>query len=432
MKIVKLGWLSMCHKKRIPVDKGFDHTLALFKEGYLYISNRCNRLGSDIFETRLLGGQKVICFVGKEAARIFYDEAKMKRSGAALKRVRQTLLGEKGIQTIDGASHRDRKQMFMSLMTENRLRDIVAIFRREWQSTVIQWEAEKKVVLYDEVVKLLTLTACEWAGVPLVADDIIEKASQLETLFHSAAAIGPRHWKGRRNRNLLEKWLQKLIVDVRNKTLDVEEETALARISWFRDENGKLLNIEVAAVEVLNIIRPIVAIAIYIVFIARSLFIHPAEKEKLLHGEASLYEMFVQEVRRYYPFFPFTIARVRRDFLWEQYPFKKETLVLLDLYGTNHHAKLWEKPDQFMPARFKEREENQFDFIPQGGGDRDKGHRCAGEQLTVELMKASLDLLVNQMNYHVPEQDLSFDMANIPSLPNSKFIMTRIKSQHDE
>src|SRR5699024_2181552 len=226
----------------------------------------------------------------------------------------------------------------------------------------------------------------------------------------------------------LEKWLQTLIAGVRDKKLAVEGENALFLISWFRDENDQPLNTEVAAVELLNIIRPTVAIAIYIVFIALSLFNYPAEKEKLVKGEASFYEMYVQEVRRFYPFFPFVAARVKEDFIWEFYRFKKDTLVLLDLYGTNHHPELWQKPDQFIPARFKNREENPFDFIPQGGGDYDEGHRCPGEKLTIEIMKASLDLLVNKMDYHVPEQDLSLDLTKMPTLPNRKFLMTRIKS----
>src|SRR5699024_1530509 len=108
----------MRRKKRMPVDKGLDHTLAMLKEGYLYIPNRCRQLESDIFQTRLLGGQKTICMTGKQAAKIFYDQSKMKRSGAAPKRVRQTLFGEKGLQTLDGSGHKNRKQMFMSLMTE--------------------------------------------------------------------------------------------------------------------------------------------------------------------------------------------------------------------------------------------------------------------------------------------------------------------------
>lgn len=50
------------------------------------------------------------------------------------------------------------------------------------------------------------------------------------------------------------------------------------------------------------------------------------------------------------------------------------------------------------------------------------GHRCAGEWVTIEVMKVSLDYLVNRMNYEVPEQDLSFSMVSIPSIPHSKVV----------
>ena len=34
--------------------------------------------------------------------------------------------------------------------------------------------------------------------------------------------------------------------------------------------------------------------------------------------------MFVQEVRRYYPFTPFLGARVKKDFVWNKCEFKEE------------------------------------------------------------------------------------------------------------
>ncbi|WP_068672063.1 cytochrome P450 [Oceanobacillus sp. Castelsardo] len=418
----------MPYREQIPIDKGFDNTFAMMKDGYLYISNRRKRFGRDIFETRLLGGQKAICIAGEEAVKIFYDESKFKRNGAAPKRLRQTLFGEKAIQTIDDSSHKHRKQLFMSLMTEERLQDVVKIFREEWESTLDVWVSKEKVVLYDEVTKILAITACKWAGVPLPKSDISLRASQLEALFDSAGAVGPRHWKGRQARNALEMWLQKLIKDVRNGNLDVQEETALHRMAWYRDTNGELLNAEIVAVEILNIIRPIVAITVYIVWLALALVENPKEKEKLIHANEDLYEMFVQEVRRYYPFFPFAVARVREDFLWKGHDFKKGNLVLLDIYGTNRHPDLWENPNQFIPGRFKERVENPYDLIPQGGGDPNKGHRCPGEALTIEIMKASLSLLINHMDYNVPEQNLSYSMMRMPSLPKSGFVMNQVKN----
>ncbi|WP_156290380.1 cytochrome P450 [Oceanobacillus salinisoli] len=418
----------MPYREQIPIDRGIDNSLSMMMEGYLYITNRRRRFGRDMFETRLLGAQKAVCIAGEEAAKLFYDETKIMRKGAAPKRVRQTLFGEKAIQTMDDVNHKHRKALFMSLMTEDRLQEIVDIFKEEWSSAIEQWESKEQIVLYSEVTKVLTAAVCRWAGVFLPENDLNLRASQLEAMFDAAAAVGPRHWKGRQGRNALEQWLKNMIEEFRSGKLEIPEETAMHQIAWYRDTNGNVLDSQVAAVEVLNILRPTVAIAVYIVFTALAVFEHPSEKIKLKqeNGE-TYYEMFVQEVRRYYPFFPFAAARARKDFLWKGHDFKKGNLVLLDIYGTNHHPDLWEKPNQFYPEHFQDRENNPFDFIPQGGGEYKLGHRCPGEWLTIEVMKASLDMLMNHMEYEVPEQDLDYSMSRMPSLPKSRIIMKRIK-----
>src|SRR5699024_10612900 len=91
-------------------------------------------------------------------------------------------------------------------------------------------------------------------------------------------------------------------------------------------------------------------------------------------------------------------------------------LVLLDLYGNNHHPELWEQPNEFIPDRFKEWDKSPFDFIPQGGGDYITGHRCAGEWLTISVMQRCINVMVNKMDYNVPEQDLSLSMKEMPSI----------------
>ncbi len=132
-------------------------------------------------------------------------------------------------------------------------------------------------------------------------------------------------------------------------------------------------------------------------------------------------------MRRFYPFAPFTGARVAHDFQWNGYQFKEGTLVFLDLYGTNHDEKIWEKADAFMPERFATWQENAFTFIPQGGGHYHNGHRCPGERITIEVMKLAVDCLVNHMKYEVPKQDLSYSLTRMPTLPNSGFKMTSVR-----
>lgn len=419
----------MPYREQIPIDKGMDNTLPFLLEGYQYISNRTKKYNRDMFETRLLGGKKAVCLVGKEAAKIFYDKEKFKRQGVAPKRVLKTIFGEDGVQTLDNEPHRNRKELLMSLMTPERLKDVVVIANEQWKVSLKKWVNMDSVVLYDEAREMMTRTACSWAGVPLLNKGVRSNTNMLSSMYDAGGAVGPRHWRGRLGRQQAEKWLANLIDDVRNGKLKIPEEVALHKIAFHREPDGSLMEPKIAAVELINILRPIVAISVYIAFSALALHEYPQAKEKLLAGTDDDYRMFVQEVRRYYPFFPVAVAKVRNNFLWNGHDFQKDTMVLLDLYGTNHHPRLWENPDAFMPERFKNWEENPFDFIPQGGGDYYKNHRCPGEWLTIDVMKTSLDMLVNHMEYNVPKQDLHFSMIRMPSLPSSRFIMTDVREK---
>lgn len=416
----------MTNLRQMPKEEGLDHSLTLLREGYMFLANRRKSFASNVFETRLLG-QKAICMGGEEASKLFYDNDKFIRTGAAPKRLQKTLFGVGGVQGLDEEEHRNRKGMFMSIMTPAHLQRLNHLTENYWDMKSKEWEQKDQVVLYDESRELLCKLACEWAGVPLKTDEVKKRTEQLTKLFESASALGPEHWIGRHARKELEDWIGELVEQVRNNVLQPPEGTALYNFSFHKDVGGKLLDKEIVAVEVLNIIRPIVAISVYITFTALAVHQYPENKPRLLNEEKYL-QMFVQEVRRFYPFFPATIARVKKDFIWNDFEFEEGTLTLLDLYGTNHDPHLWDNPEIFNPERFAHWDESPFSFIPQGGGDFNMGHRCAGEWVTIEVMKVSLQYLANKLVYDLPNQDLSYSMVSIPSLPHSKVIMTNVKS----
>ncbi len=60
---------------------------------------------------------------GPEAARLFCDPNLFVRQGAMPKAIQKTLLGEGGVQGLDGRPHRHRKHLFMSLMSPDQIRD---------------------------------------------------------------------------------------------------------------------------------------------------------------------------------------------------------------------------------------------------------------------------------------------------------------------
>ena len=98
-----------------------DATLALVTDPYRFISKQCDRIGADGFETHVLF-KDTICLKGPEAAALFYDVDRFKREGAMPSPIRKTLLGDGGVQGLDGDAHRRRKQLFMDLMAPERIR----------------------------------------------------------------------------------------------------------------------------------------------------------------------------------------------------------------------------------------------------------------------------------------------------------------------
>ncbi|MEK3732239.1 cytochrome P450 [Paenibacillus sp. FSL M8-0334] len=410
----------------LPQDHSLDSSLDLMTEGYSFIMNRVKRYNTNLFEGRLLG-ERVIYMHGHDAARLFYDTDKFQRKGAAPKRIQKSLFGVNAIQTMDGGSHLHRKLLFMSLLTPSHQHRLAELVSEQWLASATQWEREDSIMLFEEAKALLCRVACGWAGVPLPEEEVRARAEDFYDMVDAFGAVGPRHWKGRRARTKTEAWIRKMIEDVRAGHLQVDRESALGRIAYYRDEHDQPLDDHMAAIELINILRPIVAIATFITFSALALYEYPVWRDKLASGGPEEREMFAQEVRRYYPFAPFLGARVKQDFVWKDVAFEEGRLVLLDIYGMHHDPDIWEQPDVFDPERFRNGNEDPYRLIPQGGGDPAQGHRCPGEGVTVEVMKASLDFLVNRIEYDLPEQDLSYPLNRMPTFPGSGFIMNNIR-----
>lgn len=278
--------------QRMPRDRSLDSSLALLSDGYTFIQKRCRRLNTDVFQTRLMF-QKTLCMHGQEAAKLFYDRDRFMRAGAAPKRLQNTLIGQGGVQGLDGEAHRHRKAMFMALMSAEevgRLTDLTAV---QWRAYAEKWATMDKVVLFDEVMEILCRAVCMWAGVPLKESEVKRRTGEMAAMIDAPAAIGLRHLRGRLGRRRAERWAGNLIERVHTGGLKVREGSALSLIAMYRDLDGKLLNKHDAAVELLNVLHPTVAVARYIAFAALALHEHPECREKLRSGKEGYLELFV-------------------------------------------------------------------------------------------------------------------------------------------
>jgi len=411
--------------REIPRDPQLDGSLSLLGEGYSFIPSRCQRLGSDIFQVRLLL-QDTICISGEEAARLFYDERRFERHKAAPRLLQKTLFGQGGVQGLDGQAHRHRKGLFLSLLGEESIAELVRLSEANWLAAIETWRAQDRVTLLPEVEAILTRAVCAWAGIALPEDSVKRRRDQLAAMIDGAGGIGARHWQARRARKEAEAWLAELLARVRDGALPVDTGRPLAVVAVHRDLDGQLLPLEVAAVEMLNLLRPTVAVARFVIYATLELHAHPHWRERLQTQDDAI-ELFAQEVRRLYAFFPFTAARVREDFEWRGYRFEKGKRVLLDLYGTNRDARAWDDPGAFRPERFASRIPGSFDFISQGGGDAVGGHRCPGEPLAIALLCSALRMLTRRMRYGIPAQDLRIDLSRMPAQPESLMVLSDVQ-----
>ena len=410
----------------VPRELAPDSAIAFRLDPYRFIQRRCWHHGTDVFEARLLF-EKTLFMTGPEAAQLFYDPDRFIRSGAMPPVIQKTLLGRGGVQGLDGAAHRHRKGMLMALMAPDRIEALVEAAGAEWAAAAARWTKLDGVVLYDEAREVLTRAVCGWAGVPLAEEDVEDRTRMLSLLFDGAGAVGLRHLASRLARQRADRWAADVIEAVRAGRLHPPEQTAAHVIAWHRDLDGQLLSPHVAAVDLLNVLRPVVAVSVFVAFLGHALHTHPEVLDRAAAGEEGYDHLVVQEVRRFYPFFPAAAARVRRDFEWRGYPFPQGRRVLLDLYGTDHDGRTWEQPEAFRPARFEQWDGSAFDFIPQGGGDHYANHRCAGEWITIALMEQAVGFLARGVRYDVPDQDLHVDFRRLPALPESGFVMSAVR-----
>jgi fatty-acid peroxygenase len=411
----------------IPRENTLDSTLSFLNEGYKFISNRCRRLRSDAFETRLML-RKAVCVVGEDAARMFYHPGRFTRRRALPPNALLLLQDVGSAQLLDGEAHRHRKHMLMSAVDAQRIAALTELFASHWEAALERWSGMSYLVLQNEAEKLLCAAACAWIGVPLGEAALRQRTQEFSAMINNAGTVGPRNWKGMMLRSRTEDWARSIIIGIRAGHLDIPANSPAVIVATHRDENGALLDVAVAAVELINLLRPVVAVAHYVTFAALAMHDHPEWKEKLQDGgNDSEMECFVQEVRRFYPFFPAIGGRVMEPFEWRGRPFAKDEWVLLDLYGTNHDPRIWGDPQEFRPERFAQWDRSPFSLIPQGGGDHATGHRCGGEQLTIALVGRAAALLA-AMRYEVPLQDCRIDLTHMPAVPSSGFLIRNVRA----
>lgn len=357
-----------------------------------------------------------------EAVQLFYDEQRFRRAGAMPRFVRGPLFGAGAVHGLDDEQHALRKSMFLELLSPDAAEVIAAAAAREWAELV--GAPKRRIELFSAAIRVHADAVCDWAAVP-AEHRYPNLADDLAAMVDGFGSIGMRHLRAVSARRRVDRWSTRLVRAVRSGVVKAPPQSALARVSTQCELDGGLLDAQVAGVELVNMLRPTVAVAWFVVFAALAMHDQPELQPRLAAGDDELLESFGHELRRAYPFVPVLAARARADFDWQGRRVHRGQRAILDVYGTLHNPQVWREPDRFDVDRFRDEQPDPYLFIPQGGGPPD-GHRCPGERIAVELIKAATRWLCS-LDYQVPAQDLRLRLARMPARPRHGFVMTDVR-----
>ncbi|GAB3490897.1 cytochrome P450 [Nocardiopsis coralliicola] len=397
-----------------------DQTAALLSQGYLWLPGLFR--GADeppALATRLFG-RRAVAVRDPGPARAFSDEQRVRRAGTLPEPVRSTLTGHGSVHGLDGDAHRSRKALFSVLLHRpGDLADLVGAFTEAWRDATAPAAAGHRVTVFGTSARALTRSACRWAGVPLARGLEPRLAADLVAMVDAFATPAPRHWRGRSARRRWERRLGQLVAEVRAGGLPAAPGSPLRAVSEHRDSDGTLLDEHTAAVELLNLLRPVVAVSFYAAFTAHAAASVPGVHDRLRDAPGESAPGIAQEVRRFYPIAPFLGGTAVSPGEWGGVAADTGTLILLDVYGRHHDPRLWEAPQEFRPERFGNGAAPGDDLLlPQGRGDERSGHRCPGEDAVLALLNA-FGAELGRMRADFPDQDLRIPLRRIPTRPRS-------------
>lgn len=389
-----------------------DLGLLLVRHGYDAVArDRTARGGADTYVSRLLGRRAVV-LGDPDGARAFYDESLARRSGAVPPPLAWLLFGRGAVHGLDGTEHRDRKRLFLDVLDPDRLGALVEEVRGALVARAVGWTG-REVDLHRELVSVYGAAALHWGGLDVSRREADLVSRRLAEIVDGFGFAGPAYARGWRARRWCERWARGTVRDAREGRTSPPAGSALDMVA------ATDLDVRDAGVELLNVLRPTVAVSWLGCFAALALASVPAgERERLAPPEAvhDRYA-FAQEVRRTSPFVPALTALAVRDAEVSGVRVRRGDRLLLDVVGIDHHESRWPAPRVFDADRFLDQDEvaaeTAFDLVPQGGG-HPSGHRCPGESLTLRLLSETIRVLAGLELEVTPG---AADATRMPTLP---------------
>ena len=263
-----------------------DQTTDLMRRGYVFTAwartrdarrgERHDRYGTTV---RLLGRRATVVG-GAAGVRLFYDQSVMRRAGAMPPAIALPLFGRGAVHGLDGEEHRHRKAMFVHLlMDESRVRALHDLADELLQEELKGWRKAGRGVVYPAMTRVYGGAVIRWAGILVAPEEEDGRAEDMATIVEDFATPGWPYARAWRARIRCDRWATRLVREVREGRRSAPRDSVLERIATHRRPDGALLDLPTAGVELLNVLRPTVAVARLASFAAIALDLHADWRE---------------------------------------------------------------------------------------------------------------------------------------------------------
>jgi cytochrome P450 len=407
-------------------------TLPFISDMFGFIRARTERHGP-VFRSHILGHPTAF-ISGPEVCEQWLDENKIQRAGAFPAPVQQLFAGPGILPLLDGAEHRQRKELLMAAFGREALAGYFPGLQGTIESALARWAAGGEQPLLPELKLLAIEGICGNVLGMEPGPELTRLVADYGVLFKGFTGL-PVNLPGMAFHAALkarDRILAQLAGQVRRHQAGALDD-GLSRVLAARTADGKAMAPENATKEMHHVVLAGTIVFAELAAMLLELSRRPAIREKLVAEvkaaapggpvtPVSLRQMpyldqVVMEVKRTCPNVPVIFGRARVNVSIGDVTIPAGWNVMMAL-GAHNMNRIFTEQETFDPDRFgaarAEQNRHPHAFAPQGAGSVLAGHKCAGYDYSTVFMQLFAVLLARGYTWEVPAQDLSMNRALVP------------------
>jgi cytochrome P450 family 110 len=390
-----------------------------------YLRN-CDRQYGDIFAVQMSGLFKGVVFVSNPAAiqQLLTSDTKQFIAPGSVNQILRPFLGNRGTILLDGAEHRQRRQLVMPAFHGDKIRVYTSLIQQITRDLIQQWPVNTTINAREQmqsvslsVILQTVFGLYQGERFDRIRTELIHVLSLFDSPLKSGFVFVPQLQKdwgawspwGKFQRSLaaLDRLVYQEIAD-RRQNYQSDRTDILNLLIGSQDADGNGMDDQELRDELMTLLfagHETTATALsWAIYWSNFL---PDVQDKLRAEIATLgtdrdmaainklsyLGAFCAEVLRIHPVALLTFPRIAQEAVSLQgYDIAPGMVVMGCIYLTHQRPDLYPEPDVFKPERFLERQFSPYEYVPFGGGSR----RCIGLALAqMELKLFLVEILTN-------------------------------------